>query len=438
METDFTLPESIESERLILSNLLCDKHGEAFECCSKLKPHHFLTRSHAIIFDSMLKLHQESKATDLVTVTDALISNGKIQEIGGHNELNKLFSSHLTIGHTSQHVEILMEKYRLRKLIDICESSKISAVNNQDSSDCISKLEMELFGLCTDKNENDNQLQSAYEDVKRMIEVRKNNKDITGLLSGIPAFDDAFFGFQKAQYYVVAGRPSSGKTAFADQVCVNLLKDNKPVLYISLESDRERVMSKLACKLASVSYWDFKRNRIAPSDLLKVERMNETLKDKPLILMRPFDISPMEVRPLIRRCKRKHDIELIIIDYLQKINIPSGWDERRTVSRGSTEIQRACIETGVPALVVAQLNREAQGTTRPSMSNLKESGQIEQDADNIAMIWSDTDKRDLSEGSVYHPCSMSIEKNKDGASSVDLEMNFHMKNMIFSQRKGII
>lgn len=425
------LPQSLEAEKLILSSLMHDRVGNVIDSCSKLRPEHFYSRSNSIIFACMQKLASEEKGTDLVTVINFLKSNSQMEQVGGEHEIMKLFKSYVTSAHTEDHIEILLEKHRGRKIIEICELGTNTAYRNEDSQECISKIEQELFSLSTDKNEKDNQKYEAYEEVKRMIEVRKSGKEVTGLMSGIKPVDDIFFGFQKGQYYVLAGRPSSGKTAMADQICGNLLMRDKCILYISLESDRERVFSKLACKLANVAFWDFKRNLLRPELLLKVEQFNDILVTKNIILMRPFDISPMEIRPLIRRCKRSDDIDLVIMDYLQKINIPNGWDERRTVSRSSTEIQRACVESGVPALIVAQLNREAKDNTRPYMSHLKESGQIEQDADNIAMIWSPTDKRDLAEGDKIHPCLFTVEKNKDGASSLDIEIDFELDKLKF-------
>lgn len=434
---ELILPESIQAEQVIISSLLHDKTGEVFDSCSKLKPSHFLTRSHYLIFESVLKLRAESRPSDLVTVGDDLQKSGKIQEIGGHGELARIFTSQGHLGIASDHIQIVLEKYRLRKLIDICEKAKFEASNGSESDECISKLEHELTDLIDNDDSNENQRDNACQDIERQIEVRRKNGDITGLLSGIKPFDDVFFGFQAGQLYILAGLPSSGKTAMADQACGNLLLRDESVLYISLESDRSRVMGKLACKIAGVPYWNFIRNRLQPGELDAVQKMVNVLKKKNLILMRPFDISPMELRPLIRKVKRRDNVSLVILDYLQKVNMPSGWDEIRTVARASTEMGRACVETGLPALVLCQLNREIGEGNRPSMRNLKGSSQIEQDADNVALIWSMTSKRDLPEGENYFPCILSVDKNKDGASGLDVEMDFEKRKMLFIKRRGI-
>lgn len=429
------LPESQESEQVILSNLLSDRTGEAFDVCSKLKPYHFLGRSHSIIFESMLNLIQDSKSTDLVSITDHLIKNSKLEEIGGHSFLNKLFSSYLTTAHSSQHVEILIEKYRLRKIVDICEKAQMAALNNSDSQDCLSSLESEIFDLTENEDSNENQLQNGCDGVQRQIEARRKGGDITGLNTGVIPFDNVFSGLQNHQMYIIAGIPSAGKTAMVDQMVGNLLMKNKNILYVSLESDRNRVIGKLACKLADVSFWDFIKNQIKKEELDRVEKFVQILRTKNLVLMRPFDISPMEIRPLIRKCKRRHEIDLVVVDYLQKFSMPTGWDERRTVSRASTEIQRACVETGVPAIVLCQLNRDAQEGARPSMRMLKESSQIEQDADNIALIWSPKSKREFPRELVFFPCVLSVDKNKDGASGIDEGMEFNLPKMYFKQGK---
>lgn len=435
METN--LPESLEAERIILSNLLCDDSGETLHACSRIKPHHFSSRSHKIVFEAIQSLSFEGKTTDLVTVSNLLASSNKITEVGGHGFVSGLFSSYLTSAHSQDHIDLIVEKYKLRRILEICEEAKYSTLKQEKSAEeCIKNLEQEILLLDLEAENHENQLKEAYEEVKAMIEIRKGGQSVTGLLSKVKPFDDVFFGFQLSQLYVLAGRPSSGKTAFADQITGNLLMDNKCVVYISLESDRARVLLKLACKICGVSFWDFKRNKISPEHLLKVERINEILKTKELILLRPFDISPTDIRPLIRRLQRKQKIDLVVLDYIQKINIPNGWDERRTVSRAISEVQRACLETEIPALVLAQLNRESEGG-RPSLRHLKESGQIEQDADNVALLWSNVDKRELDQAAIDHPCILSVEKNKDGASGLDVEMNFEMKIMKFKEKPRI-
>jgi replicative DNA helicase len=429
------IPDCINAEKLVISSLLCDKYGETFDFCSKLKPFHFLLRSHAIIFETILKLRGESKGTDLVVVSNELQTSGKILDVGGHGELSKLFSSSGFASHTQDHIDLIIEKYRLRKIIEICESIKSKASNSSTSSECLSGLEHDVFDLQDNDNSNENQLQSACDELDKLIEIRRKGEQITGLITGVRPFDEIFFGFQPSQYYVLGGMPSSGKTAMADQICGQLLMRDKAVLYISLESNKERVIGKLACKLAEVSYLSFIRNHLSKDELEEVQKFSAILRKKNLILIRPFDISPMEIRPLIRKYKRKENIQLVILDYLQKISIPSGWDERRTVSRASTEIQRACVDTGVPSLILCQLNREVGEGSRPSMRNLKESSQIEQDADNVALIWGEVNKRDLPSTDRFWPCTLSVDKNKDGASGLDVDMDFELRKMIFHKRK---
>lgn len=433
---EISIPRCLEAERVILSNLLCDKHGDAFDACSKLRPFHFFNRSHSILFDAMIRLRSDSKTTDLITVSEELSRTGKLHEIGGEDELNKLFSSYLTTAHTQDHVQLLIEKQKLRKIIEICEGVKRKAQSGDDSKLCMSDIEHLIFDIQENDDSTENQRDIACEEVKEMIEVRRNGGEVNGLITGVKPFDGVFFGVQPSQYYIIGALPSYGKTAMIDQMCGNLLMRDIPVLYISLESDRRRVLSKISCKLVDVCYRNFVTGKCSLEELNKIDKMVDVLNRKEIILMRPFDVTPMELRPMIRKWKRKSGIQIVFLDYIQKVLIPSGWDERRTVSRSSVELQRAAVETGVPVIALAQLNREAGEGSRPSMRNLKESSQIEQDADNVALIWSDQSKVDYQNESVF-PCILSIDKNKDGASGIDIPMNFNKPIMKFSRKENI-
>lgn len=424
-------PFSIEAEQAILSNLLNSRNGECIDQCSLLSSNHFYNRSHQIVFETISKLHGELKPFDLVTVTNRLRDQSKLEEVGGIGELSKLaMASRLSI-HLSDHVAIVEEKFKARRIEEICEGSKISLNSGNEVADVLSKLESDIFELNVSSNQEENELQGGSDDLQRMIDVRKNGGEVTGLLSGIKAWDDCHFGFQRSQYYVLAGRPSAGKSAFADQVALNLILRNVPFLYVALESSRERVLAKIACKMAKVNYYHFIINNLDIEKLNQVQICADRIKKSSMILIRPMDINPNGFRSIMRRAKRRFNIELVILDYLQKVSIPSGMEIRQAISTASMNIQRGCVETNVPALVLCQLNREAEKEARPRMGHLKESGQIEQDADNISILWAQKEKRDLPQGERMLPVACSIEKNKDGASGHDIEFNFEMEKMIF-------
>lgn len=394
---------------------------------------YFCSRIHRELFECIRNLIEAKKPVDLLSVTDELKRLGTLEEVGGVGKVSSIITAYPQRGIES-YIEVLKEKMALRELIVLGNDISKNAYVSDSPKDLINQIEGSIFKIqkSTDSNK-DSSLGSAVSQLNQMIEVRKSGQVVHGLPSGIKTFDDIQGGFQKGQYYVLGGRPSMGKTAFADQVAINVLKQDKAVLYLSLESSSERVLGKMACKMAGVSFYSFIRNLCSQKQLIQIETCLEFLKTSKLSLVRPSQIYGNDIRSLILKEKRKNNTELFVMDYLQKVSIAHGQDERRAVSDASMAIQSSLVETGVPGLILVQLNREAEKESRPRMGHLKESGQIEQDADNIALLWSEVDRNTLSLGQ-HLPVILSIEKNKDGASGLDQEMIFDRELMTFKEK----
>lgn len=427
------LPFSNESEIAVLSSILTADSDECHEVFGLVKSEFFVNRVHRIIFEVALSQFNEGKPFDYVSMVDILTVKNKIQDVGGSYYLGRLTANHYPRHDIINSVKSLKEKFQLRSLIELSAEISDGAYSGNEPKELINQAEDRIFDLGTKMEiQTENLVVSASTEIDQMIAVRKSGEKIFGLQSGIHSFDSIHGGFQKGQYYILAGRPSSGKTAFADQVTMNVVTKNKPVLYICLEAGATRVLSKMACKLAGISYTRFSRSFCTDAELDAISTANRILRASPLILKRPFRITGADIRSLIKREFRKNDIQLVVLDYLQNID-QEREEERIAISKASRAIQDASVETGVPSLILAQLNREGDKNSRPRMAEIKGSGQIEQDADNIGLLWPEEDPFEV-ELSKPLPVILSIEKNKDGARSIDQKLYFDRELMTFKER----
>lgn len=430
------LPYCDISEKTVVSGLITGSEDEIHDIFLRSKAEFFNNRSYRIIFQGFLDLNQKEKPCDMVSVIDHLKLIGRLDEIGGMNTIHSLAAIHHPNFTVLKAIDILKEKFRLRNLIEICEEIKEESYRGTDSLDLIKSMEDKAFevGMNLD-TASENRLISASDALQRMIDARRNKDDCKGLMSGIRSFDEIYNGFQEGQYYILGGRPSAGKTAFADQVAMNMVLKGVPFLYICLEAGDSRVLAKMVCKHAGVSYTKFTKGFCNPVELDSVERSGKVFKGSQMILKRPFSIKGSDIRSIIKRDFRRHGIKLVILDYLQKIDLGRD-DERIAIAKASKAIQDTCVETGVPALVLAQLNRDAEMTKRPTMAELKGSGQIEQDADSIAFLWPEEDPFEVPMDQML-PVNLSIEKNKDGARGIDQKIYFDRPLMTFKERTRI-
>lgn len=425
------LPCDTQIEEEILGTLLVASDNDIIEILESLEPEDFFHRSSRIVFLAIQDLHKSNKSFDLLSVTSHLKDLGRLEEVGGNYYVSKLTLSHVVGFKAMDGVQILKEKTRLRKLLEIAEDLRTAAYSNQNSQVVVTNFEMRMSSVL-DKNTTKDLTTSGVELVVEMVDKRIKGEKIYGIETGIKSFDDIFFGLQPAQYYAIAGRPSAGKTAFADQCCIQFIKNQIPVLYIPLESDEGRVIGKIACKMAKISYERFIKNKCNESELKAIRACAQTIRHSNLIVRRPSHNTPDALRALLVREIRKHECKIFIIDYVQKILDEKG-DPRIGTMLASMTIQDVCVNLKTSGIVVCQMNRDAEKEKRPRMGHLKESGQIEQDADNICLLWSEKEKHELNPGEML-PSIMTIEKNKDGISGVDQKLSFDRELMTFKER----
>lgn len=429
-----TLPSDNEAEIAVLGSLLLGSREALDEALGIIEPSYFLSLRHQRIYEAIVTLGSQSAPIDAITVCGALRDAGRIEEVGGDVEVFGLTAKVCTSAHFTYFLERLVEKHRKRTLVEIGDFMQREAMNGDSSWEVIEEIEGKMdaltrFGSLSTQD----QKQIGIDKVRESMEARKRGDKSGAMPTGIPSFDSNLIGLKPAQYYALAGRISAGKTAMADQISLHLLKQEISILYIGLEGTSQRIIEKLASKLAQVCYFHYVKGTLSTELEGRMKRAIGLVEKMPLTLITPPDITGSQIRSLMRRHSRSHNAKVLVIDYIQKVKPHPGADgERLAIAEASAQIQRGCIETGMAALVVCQLNRESDTRERPRLSQLKGSGQIEQDADNALLLWSEKDKHDLEAGELM-PVTMSLEKNKDGPSCIDHHILFDGPLMTFRE-----
>lgn len=428
--TPILMPQSIEAEVAVLGSILINP-GEALDqAVALLSSPCFYQRSHQIIFAALSDMHSKGEPVDTVTVTTRLKDAGTLEECGGPYYLSKLSVAFPTSAHVRYYIDVLREKWRLRRIIELSTQSIERCYSQEDSMETVGTMEQEFIELSQGSSCSENHLEPAVAELHRQIELRKSGKTICGLETGILALDKLTGGLHDTTMTLLAGRPSMGKSAMLDQIVLTQLERNIPCLYIGLESSLSRIVGKIVAKRLEIPWADFVRSDMTPANLSRMERCAGWLKTSSLILKRPASLSVSELRSMIRMEHRRHGIKLFVLDYIQKLYGGTDPDkERLMLAAASQQIQQACVETGVPALVAVQLNRSSEKNARPSMSDLKGSGQLEQDADSIFILWSDK-VRETWDANQLFPTFLTVAKHKDGRCG-DLELLHDMRLMIF-------
>jgi replicative DNA helicase len=427
-----TLPCSIEVEEEIMGCLLTDTSDDTLEMIEQLNPEDFFQRSHRLIFESIKRLHGKNQPFDLISLTTNLSDLNLLQDVGGHYNLSVLSTKYTPGFNPINGIEVLKEKTRLRRILELCEEVKVKAYNSESTEEIINATETKLSKI-TENISDESLVSSGVKQLKQMIEARKTGEKIYGYKTGIKAFDDVFHGVQKSQYTIIAARPSDGKTSIVDQMSIAFMMEGIPFLYVPLESSEDRIIGKQACKMCKISYSRFLKGLCNESELQAIDKASDFIARSSMIMRRPKRYNADSLRSLILREIRKNDIKIVVIDYIQKLVQENSRDYKIAVSNASSEIQNLCVDTGIAAIVLCQLNRSAETEKRPRMAHLKESGQIEQDADNICLLWGEVEKHEVKPGEC-RPMILTIEKNKDGISGVDQKMDFDQEQMTFKER----
>ena len=404
-------PHNIDAEQGLLASCIHDGGHDIIPLCLsvKVKPEYFFKPTHQALYETMVELHSEGTPIDEITLGDKLLSKGKLEEIGGHVFLNSISNRIETTAHAHYWLEIVREKYFLRRIIQTATETVEKAYSQQEPIEYfLEAVENDFFQISQDRVSDSAtpirvSIDNAVGLVTRMLQ-RKGK--LTGIPTGFIDLDKLTFGLHTQEMIVVAARPSMGKTSIAMNIAEAAVlplpgSDIKPVptVVFSLEMSAEQLAMRLLCSRARVDMQKLKDGFLAANSQKDLVRTAAELKAAPLWIDDSAHLSILELRAKARRLHAQHNLGLVIVDYLQLV---SGLDSRLPREQQISEISRGMKamskELNVPVVVLAQLNRESEKERRqPRVSDLRESGAIEQDADVVMLLSRARDQKEEEE-----------------------------------------
>ena len=390
-----TLPQSIEAEQSVLGAMLISRNAIA-PAAEKLEEEDFYRDSHKVLFRSIVEMFKRDMAVDLVTVLEYLKSTDVLERAGGVTYVTEISSSVPTTANLSSYIQIVQEKSTLRKLIRASNEIIEESYNKQGEVEgVLDKAEKRIFDISEKRTTSDFEslgtvLERGFIEIERLY----NNKgEVTGVSSGFKDLDDKTSGFQKGDMILVAARPSMGKTTFTLNIAEHAaLREGKSVVIFSLEMSKEQLAYKLLCSEANIDMLKLRTGNLEPDDWDRIARATGPLSKAKMYIDDTAGVTVMEMRSKCRRLKMEYGIDLIMIDYLQLMSGSSGSDNRQQeVSEISRSIKALAKEMECPVIALSQLSRapEQRADHRPMLSDLRESGSIEQDADVVMFLYRD-------------------------------------------------
>lgn len=385
-------PQNLEAEMAVLGSMLMDE--EAISVATELlNKDYFYKDTHKKIFEAVSSLYSASKAVDLITLTDELKRNGTLDDIGGASALTALVNSVPTAANIAHYASIVKEKSILRALIN--KATKIVTMcyeSDGNVDEVVDNAEKFIFEV------SDRRTQSTFLHLKEIIKdsietidrLYQNKAHVTGVPSGFVDFDTKTSGLQASDLIVVAGRPSMGKSTFALSIAEYAgVVEKIPLAFFSLEMSKEQLVQRMLCAHAKVDAHKVRTGYLATSDWPRLTAAAGKLSEAPIYIDDTAAISVMELRAKARRLKAHQNIQLIVLDYLQLMRGSSNSENRQQeISDISRSLKALARELNVPIVAISQLSRAVESRTdhRPQLSDLRESGAIEQDADVVVLI----------------------------------------------------
>ncbi len=388
-------PQNLEAEQSVLGSIM-QQQGTMAKAAEILNEDDFYRDSHKFIYFTMLTLFDRGEPIDLITVTSNLKDANKLDEVGGPSYLASLTDIVPVAANIAYYAKIVRDKAILRRLIQTSTEIAGRCYEEQDDIDgLLDEVEQNVFEISRAKSgQSFHPLSSVINDTFKYVEQLFERKElITGVSTGYHDFDKMTAGLQPADLIILAGRPSMGKTALVMNMVQNAaLLTKVPVATFSLEMSKEQLAMRLLCSISRVDAQRLRTGFLKDQDWPKLTRAVAQLAEAPIYIDDTPAITALELRAKARRLKTEHDIGLIVIDYLQLMRGRSNVQSReQEISEISRSLKAMAKELGVPVIALSQLNRslESRPNKRPQLSDLRESGAIEQDADLIIFIYRD-------------------------------------------------
>ena len=421
-------PQALEIEKAVLGALMIDKDAYAI-VCEILRPESFYEPRNQMVYTAIRDLSMDEKPVDMLTVADQLAKSGKLEQVGGPGYIAELSSGVATSANIEYHANIIAQKSLARQLISFASSIQTKAFDETiDVEDLMQEAEGSLFELSQHNMKKDYTAIDPViaQAVKGIQDAAKNTDGLTGVSTGYFKLDDITSGWQASDLVIIAGRPAMGKTSFALSMAKNIAADLRtPMAFFSLEMSNVQLVNRLISNACEIQGSKILNGQLQRDEWERLDKNINSLLGAPLYVDDTPGLSVFELRTKARRLVREHGIKLIMIDYLQLMNasgmrFSSRQEEVSTISRSLKGLAK---ELNIPILALSQLNRGVESREglegkRPQLSDLRESGAIEQDADMVLFvhrpeyyhIYQDDNGRDL-----HGMAQIIIAKHRKGA-----------------------
>ncbi len=391
-------PHSVDAEQAVLGGLMLD-NTEWDNIADVILPEDFYRSEHQLIYQIMTQQSEANSPIDVVTLVESLNSLNELENAGGLDYLSELSSNARGTANIQAYADIIRERAILRRLISVANTIADSGYNTggRKAAEILDEAEQRVFNIADERPQDQGPISInplLTKAVDRVDELAGTDGSITGLASGYIDLDKMTLGWQKSDLIIIAGRPSMGKTAFAmNLVEHSILHNNDPVLVFSLEMPAESLIFRMISSIGKIDQTKIRTGDLTEENWPDFNQAVAKLKDTPLYIDDSVGLSPMEIRARARRIAREHgELGMIVVDYLQLMQI-KGTKENRVgeISEISRSLKLLAREFDCPVIALSQLNRglEHRPDKRPVMSDLRESGAIEQDADVIIFIYRD-------------------------------------------------
>lgn len=427
-------PNSIEAEQSVIGSVLIDKEA-VFKIIEEIRPEDFYREEHRAIMTAIFKLTFNDKPVDIVSVAEELKNASKLDFAGGISYLARLADSVPNSANSEYYAKVVKSKSLMRQLVQAgAEISELGFDEAVDIDTLIDIAEQKIFSISQKKSKSYFvQVKDFLGDHFSKIENRYKHKlGMAGLLSGFPLLDEKTGGFQHSDLVVIAARPSLGKTSLAVNISENIaIKENKSIAFFSLEMSKEQLVERMLCSHAKVDMQRLKTGYLRDEDWTRLTEAYGALYEAPIYIDDSPDVSLVDIRAKSRRLKIETNIDIIIIDYLQLARMETRVENRvveiSLITRGLKNLAR---ELGIPIIVLSQLSRavDRRDDKRPILSDLRESGSIEQDAD-VVMFLHRPDENNRNE------IELTVAKQRNGPTGV-VKLEFESKYTKFYESSG--
>ncbi len=387
-----TPPHSINAERTVLGALMLDKDA-VIKVADMIKIDDFYKNAHNIIYEAMLSLYEQNDPIDVLSISNKLEEQNKIDEIGGASYLASLVSEIASASNIVYYAKIIQKKAILRRLIGAAtEINEMGYNEAEDIEKVLDDAEQKLFSI------SQKSLKQEFTPIKtilgdafdRLDDLHKNKGQMRGVPTGFSDLDDLLSGLQKSDLIILAARPSVGKTSLALDIARQVgTQANIPVGIFSLEMSADQLVDRMIAAEGNVDLWRLRTGNLKDSDFTQINETMGTLSEAPIFIDDTSSANIMEMRTMARRLQAEHDLGLIIIDYLQLMEGRSNENRVQEISEISRGLKMLAKELNIPIVALSQLSRavESRPDQRPKLSDLRESGSIEQDADVVMFIY---------------------------------------------------